>query len=130
MLNQADYSSSLENHRGEGEAKRKERRRGKKSSIPSACHARSKLRATAVLKSTDRIKFDFSMAVARCLKQASPFSRVAFQRAFSCISHTLISLRENKDYSWAIVLDRQDKLKTDFYFQAIAVGSMQLMYIW
>ena len=29
-----------------------------------------------------------------------------------------------------LVLDRQDKLETDFYFQAMAVGSMQLMYIW
>lgn len=29
-----------------------------------------------------------------------------------------------------LVLDRQDKLETDFYFQAMAVGSMQLMYMW
>ena len=29
-----------------------------------------------------------------------------------------------------LVLDRQDKLETGFYFQAMAVGSMQLMYMW
>ena len=60
-----------------GVGKREERRSVKKFSIPTACQACFKLRATAVLKSTDRIKFDFSTAVARCLKQASPFSRVA-----------------------------------------------------
>ena len=29
-----------------------------------------------------------------------------------------------------LVLDKQDKLKTDFYFKAMAVGFIQLMYIW
>ena len=29
-----------------------------------------------------------------------------------------------------LVLDKQDKLETDFYFQAMAVSSMQLMYMW
>ena len=91
MLNQANHSSSPENHRGEGEAKREERRRGKKSSIPSAGHARLKLRATAVLKSTDRIKFDFGLAVARCLKQASPFSRVTVSsRALTYFTHSTV----------------------------------------
>ena len=90
MLNQA---------RGEGEAKREERRRGKKFSIPSACQACFKVRATAVLKSTDRIKFDFSTAVARCLKQASPFSRVEVSTRALGISLTLLSLRENEDHS-------------------------------
>ena len=77
MLNQANYSSARENHCTEGEAKREERRRGKKFSIPSACQACFKLRATAVLKSTDRINLDLSTAVERCLKQASTFWRVA-----------------------------------------------------
>ena len=29
-----------------------------------------------------------------------------------------------------LFLDRKEKLQTDFYFQAMAVGSMQLMYMW
>lgn len=88
MLNQANYSSALENHRGEGEAKRKERRRGKIFPPPSACQACFKVRVTAVLKSTNRIKFDFGTAVARCLKQALPFSRVAVStRALTYFTH-------------------------------------------
>ena len=95
MLNQANYSRVRENHRGEEEAKREESGRGKNFSIPSTCQACFKLRATAFLKSTDRIKFDFGMALARCLKQASPFSR----EAVSTPPLTLLSLRENEDYS-------------------------------
>ena len=89
MLNQAIYSRPLENHRAEGEAKREERRRGKNFSLPSACQACFKLCATAALKSTDRIKFDFSTVVARCLKQASPFSWVAVSlRALTYFTHS------------------------------------------
>ena len=91
MLNQTNYSRALENHRAEGEAKREERRRGKNFSLPSACQACFKLRATAALKSTDRIKFDFGTAVARCLKQASPFSWVAVSsRALTYFIHSTI----------------------------------------
>ena len=128
MLNQANYSSARENHCAEGEAKCEERRRGKKFSITSACQACFKLRATAVLKSTDRIKFDLSTAVERCLKQASTFSRVAvstpalthFTHSIHCkwspffrvlpfsrgvifararVSLSLPTLRKNGDYS-------------------------------
>ena len=106
--------------------RRKEKR--KKFSITSACQACFKLRATAVLKSTDRIKFDLSTAVERCLKQASTFSRVAvstpalthFTHSIHCnwspffrvlpfsrgvifararVSLSLPTLRKNGDYS-------------------------------
>ena len=91
MPNKANYTSARENHRGEGEGKREQRRRGKNLSIPSACQACFKLRVTAVLKSTDSIKFDFGTAVARCLKQASPFSRVKVSsRALTYFTHSTI----------------------------------------
>ena len=88
---QANYSRALENHCEEGEAKREEMRRGKNFSLPPACQACFKLRATAALKSTDRIKFDFGTAVARCLKKASPFSWVAVSlRALTYFTHSTI----------------------------------------
>ena len=75
----------------EGEAKREEMRRGKNFSLPSACQACFKLRATAAMKSTDRIKFDFGTAVARCLKKTLPFSWVAVSsRALTYFTHSTI----------------------------------------
>ena len=54
-----------------------------------------------------------------------------FFAPLSRISLTPLSLKENEDYMYSLlVLDRQDKLETDFYFKAMAVGSMQLMYMW
>ena len=91
MLDQENYSPAFENHCVEGEAKREEMRRGKNFSLPCACQACFKLRATAALKSTDRIKFDFGTAVTRCLKKASPFSWVAVSwRALTYFTHSTI----------------------------------------